>query len=211
MGRVPDIIPRTIQRFGRNIDAYRSGRYNEAQPRREFADRPFKALGWKVCWTARFARRRAAGHGNARNELENQGNVPMFPLYEYVRSTPVAGFDPQGLCSPKGAIRTIGMAKVCCLFLVRRGVRCFVCSCGFTGEPFLVYATKWGRCGGSAPSCPAPNLRSVSCCQYMWYPKLETCIDCANDLIKGLPPSQEQADFYRAMLEHCMSKYAPNP
>ena len=39
MGSVPKTIPGLIERFGRNVDAYRAGRYNETQIRREFIDR----------------------------------------------------------------------------------------------------------------------------------------------------------------------------
>ncbi|MEM7333969.1 MAG: N-6 DNA methylase [Chloroflexota bacterium] len=37
-----------IQRFDRNLDAYRSGQYNETQVRREFIDPFLKLLGWDV-------------------------------------------------------------------------------------------------------------------------------------------------------------------
>jgi type I restriction-modification system DNA methylase subunit len=41
-------IAELTARFNRNIEAYRSGRYNETQLRREFIDPFFKALGWDV-------------------------------------------------------------------------------------------------------------------------------------------------------------------
>ncbi|MEA3311661.1 MAG: DNA methyltransferase, partial [candidate division WOR-3 bacterium] len=37
-----------VDRFERNLDAYRSGKYNETQLRREFVDPFFKTLGWDV-------------------------------------------------------------------------------------------------------------------------------------------------------------------
>ena len=37
-----------IERFDRNLDDYRSGRYNETQVRLEFIDPFFKALGWDI-------------------------------------------------------------------------------------------------------------------------------------------------------------------
>lgn len=37
-----------VARFHRNLDAYRSGSYNETQLRREFVDPLFEALGWDV-------------------------------------------------------------------------------------------------------------------------------------------------------------------
>src|SRR4030065_19942 len=44
----PKEIVDLVERFERNLDAYRSGRYNETQLRREFIDPFFKALGWDV-------------------------------------------------------------------------------------------------------------------------------------------------------------------
>ena len=44
----PDKIIELIDRFERNIDAYKKGKYNETQVRREFIDPFFKALGWDV-------------------------------------------------------------------------------------------------------------------------------------------------------------------
>ena len=44
----PDIIKTLVERFEYNIEAYRSGQYNEAQLRREFIDPFFEALGWDV-------------------------------------------------------------------------------------------------------------------------------------------------------------------
>ncbi|MFQ5652986.1 MAG: restriction endonuclease subunit M, partial [bacterium] len=37
-----------VDRFERNLDEYKAGRYNETQVRREFIDPFFKALGWDV-------------------------------------------------------------------------------------------------------------------------------------------------------------------
>jgi len=44
----PDKVLELVQRFDRNIEAYRSGRYNEAQIRKEFIDPLFEQLGWDV-------------------------------------------------------------------------------------------------------------------------------------------------------------------
>jgi predicted type IV restriction endonuclease len=44
----PQIIIDLIERFERNLDAYKSGSYNETQARREFIDPFFEALGWDV-------------------------------------------------------------------------------------------------------------------------------------------------------------------
>jgi hypothetical protein len=44
----PDTVKRLVERFEEHRDAYRSGRYNETQLRREFLDPFFEALGWDV-------------------------------------------------------------------------------------------------------------------------------------------------------------------
>ncbi len=44
----PAIVLSLIERFERERDSYRSGRYNETQVRREFIDPMFKALGWDI-------------------------------------------------------------------------------------------------------------------------------------------------------------------
>jgi len=44
----PDIVLRLIDTFDNNLSAYRSGKYNETQVRREFIDPLFKALGWDI-------------------------------------------------------------------------------------------------------------------------------------------------------------------
>ncbi|HEX9332944.1 MAG TPA: DNA methyltransferase, partial [Anaerolineales bacterium] len=44
----PDIVKSLVERFEQHRDAYRSGRYNETQLRREFLDPFFEALGWDI-------------------------------------------------------------------------------------------------------------------------------------------------------------------
>jgi len=44
----PDQVLELVERFDRNLDDYRSGRYKEAQVRTEFIDPFFVALGWDV-------------------------------------------------------------------------------------------------------------------------------------------------------------------
>ena len=44
----PDIIQQLVKRFEEHRDSYRSGKYNEAQMRREFLDPFLEALGWDV-------------------------------------------------------------------------------------------------------------------------------------------------------------------
>jgi len=46
--QAPKEIIELIERFERNIDAYKSGKYNETALRREFVDPLFKALGWDI-------------------------------------------------------------------------------------------------------------------------------------------------------------------
>ncbi len=48
MSETPKETVALIDRFGRNLEAYRCGQYNETQLRREFIDPFFKALGWDV-------------------------------------------------------------------------------------------------------------------------------------------------------------------
>jgi len=45
---VPSQLHTLIDRFERNLDAYRSGKYNETQVRRDFIDPLLKLLGWDV-------------------------------------------------------------------------------------------------------------------------------------------------------------------
>lgn len=51
----PEQIQELVERFDRNLDAYRSGKYNETQVRREFIDPLFKALGWDMDNTQGYA------------------------------------------------------------------------------------------------------------------------------------------------------------
>ena len=44
----PEIIHQLVTRFTENRDAYRSGKYNEAQLRQEFLNPFFAALGWDI-------------------------------------------------------------------------------------------------------------------------------------------------------------------
>ncbi len=44
----PEIIQQLVERFDQHREAYRSGKYNETQLRREFLDPFFEALGWDV-------------------------------------------------------------------------------------------------------------------------------------------------------------------
>jgi len=44
----PEEIHKLVERFDRNLGAYRSGKYNEAQVRQEFINPFFNALGWDI-------------------------------------------------------------------------------------------------------------------------------------------------------------------
>lgn len=45
---IPQTVLDLVDRFDRNLDAYKFGNYNETQVRREFLDPLFKALGWDI-------------------------------------------------------------------------------------------------------------------------------------------------------------------
>ena len=45
---VPQTIRELVERFERQLDAYRAPHYNETQLRREFLDPFFKVLGWDI-------------------------------------------------------------------------------------------------------------------------------------------------------------------
>jgi len=51
----PQEILDLVARFELQLDAYKSGKYNETQLRREFLDPFFKALGWDVDNTQGYA------------------------------------------------------------------------------------------------------------------------------------------------------------
>lgn len=51
----PKEIIELVERFERNLEAYKAGQYNETQARREFIDPFFKALGWDIDNTAGYA------------------------------------------------------------------------------------------------------------------------------------------------------------
>jgi len=48
MAKAPSRVVELVQTFDRNIEAYRSQKYNETQLRREFIDPLFEQLGWDV-------------------------------------------------------------------------------------------------------------------------------------------------------------------
>ena len=48
MPNVPSRVVELVETFDRNVEAYRSQQYKEAQLRREFIDPFFEELGWYV-------------------------------------------------------------------------------------------------------------------------------------------------------------------
>jgi len=55
VAQIPGRIAELVENFDRNKDFFTSGRYNEAQVRREFIDPFFEALGWDVTNTSGYA------------------------------------------------------------------------------------------------------------------------------------------------------------
>jgi len=51
----PNEVLKLIENFERNLDAYRSGKYNETQVRLDFINPFFKALGWDMDNSAGYA------------------------------------------------------------------------------------------------------------------------------------------------------------
>ena len=56
MATAPPRIRQLVETFDRNIEAYRSQEYNEAQLRREFIDPLFEELGWDVTNKSGYAK-----------------------------------------------------------------------------------------------------------------------------------------------------------
>ena len=68
---VPDSIVDLVERFDRNIEAYRSGDYKEARVRAEFLDPFFEALGWDV--------RNTAGYAEAYKDVIHEDSMKVGP------------------------------------------------------------------------------------------------------------------------------------
>jgi predicted type IV restriction endonuclease len=45
---LPGEVTELIERFDRNLDSYRSGKYNETQIRQEFVNPLFESFGWDI-------------------------------------------------------------------------------------------------------------------------------------------------------------------
>jgi len=65
----PSAVLELIERFERNLDAYRSGRYKETQVRLEFIDPLFKALGWDIY--------NEAGHAEAYKDVVHEDAIKV--------------------------------------------------------------------------------------------------------------------------------------
>jgi len=44
----PEIVKQLVETFAANLDAYKSGAFNEAQARIQFINPMFKAMGWDM-------------------------------------------------------------------------------------------------------------------------------------------------------------------
>ena len=64
-----------VARFEQQLDAYKSGQYNETQLRREFLDPFFKALGWDVELPIRTLKPRGSGYPSYYKA--DVGNAPL--------------------------------------------------------------------------------------------------------------------------------------
>jgi len=79
----PDAVAEVVARLDRNLEAYRSGHYKEAQLRNEFIDPFFIALGWDVDdepvdMPVRQARGRWAVHpASSKGARHGRGAVPV--------------------------------------------------------------------------------------------------------------------------------------
>ncbi|MFQ6116523.1 MAG: type I restriction endonuclease, partial [bacterium] len=65
----PSKIHELVERFDRNLEAYKQGKYNETQVRIEFIDPFFKALGWDVD--------NEKGYAEAYKEVVHEGAIKV--------------------------------------------------------------------------------------------------------------------------------------
>jgi predicted type IV restriction endonuclease len=77
---VPDKILELVERFDRNLDAYKQGRYNETQIRREFIDPFFEELGWDIANKQGYAE---AYKDVVHEEVVKVGHVTRAPDYGF--------------------------------------------------------------------------------------------------------------------------------
>jgi len=74
----PDIIKDLVKRFDEHRDAYRSGRYNETQLRREFLDPFLEALGWDVINKQNYAEMYKDVIHEDSLEIEGENKAPDY-------------------------------------------------------------------------------------------------------------------------------------
>jgi hypothetical protein len=67
----PDKVAELVERFERNVDAYKSGDYKEARVRAEFIDPFFEALGWDM--------RNTAGNAEAYKDVVHEDSMKVGP------------------------------------------------------------------------------------------------------------------------------------
>jgi hypothetical protein len=76
-----------VERFERNIEAYRSPAYNETQLRREFIDPFFEALGWDVANKAGYAEQYTVNGKGSLSPNYVLGSLNSRLLFWRLRST----------------------------------------------------------------------------------------------------------------------------
>lgn len=76
----PNEVLKLVENFERNLDAYRSGKYNETQVRRDFIDPLFKALGWDMDNSAGYAE---AYRDVIHEDAIKTGNSTKAPDYSF--------------------------------------------------------------------------------------------------------------------------------
>jgi len=74
----PESIRQLVKRFEENLDSYRSGRYNEAQLRREFLDPFLEALGWDLFNKQGYAEAYKEVIHEASLEVEGETKAPDY-------------------------------------------------------------------------------------------------------------------------------------
>ena len=87
MADAPSRAVELIDTFDRNIEAYRSQQYNEAQIRREFIDPFFEELGWDIT--------NKAGHAQAYKDVIHEDAIKIggYTKIAYVKKLPIRTID----------------------------------------------------------------------------------------------------------------------
>jgi predicted type IV restriction endonuclease len=93
----PDTIGNLVERFERNHDQYRSGKYNETQLRREFLDPFFEALGWDLLNKQGYAETYKDVIHEDSLEIEGATKAPDYAFRQY-RTKYLSSISTQALC-----------------------------------------------------------------------------------------------------------------